>query len=79
MSSTFERVFSESRKGEAGVSLARSREPPASVNPKIVEMLNDILEGINALGPRLDAIEQKLRHLEKEIKLLKAQKPKWQD
>lgn len=37
-----------------------------TVKPRIEQMLEDILEGLNAIGPRLDAIERELKEV-KEI------------
>lgn len=61
MNSRFQGVFSERKKGEVPVAFARSREtPPPSENPKIVGMIEEILEGLEAIGDRLDKIEKHL-------------------
>lgn len=67
MSSSYEKVFSKTKK-EPSMTFARRREPPArSANPKLKEMLEEVLEALNALGSRLDAIER----IEKDVKEIK--------
>lgn len=65
-----ERIFTQDkpgfaerkRRGESSV-----RVPPPS---KTREMLQDILEGLNALGPRLDSIERDIKEIKKILSVI---------
>lgn len=57
-----ERVFSERGRKENEITFGQ-RKRSLSAEPRIEQMLKDVLEGLNAIGPRLDAIEKELKEL----------------
>ena len=71
--SLVERVLSEKRREEDNtISFGPRRPSPTAINPQIEQMLQDILDGLDAIGPRLDAIERDLKEVKDSLPRINA-------